>query len=258
MDLELKGKVVVVTGGGAGIGRAVSKGLAAEGAIPAIIGRSPLMDDFEAEIRALQPATIFVQTDVTDDEACRAAVARIAREGGGIHGLVNNAGTNDGVDLEAGTQAFMTSVQSNLAHYYGMAHHCLPHLRASRGAIVNISSKTAVTGQGNTSGYVASKAAQLGLTREWAAALLGDGVRVNAVLPAEVMTPLYARWIESFDDPEAKLEEITSRIPLGRRMTTDREIADTVLFLLSPRASHTTGQWVFPDGGYTHLDRLLT
>jgi L-fucose dehydrogenase len=128
----------------------------------------------------------------------------------------------------------------------------------SRGAIVNISSKTAVTGQGNTSGYVASKAAQLGLTREWAAALLGDGVRVNAVLPAEVMTPLYARWIESFDDPEAKLDEITSRIPLGRRMTTDREIADTVLFLLSPRASHTTGQWVFPDGGYTHLDRLLT
>jgi L-fucose dehydrogenase len=258
MDLELKGKVVVVTGGGAGIGGAISKGLAAEGAIPAILGRSPLTNDFEAEIRALQPAMIFVQTDVTDDEACRAAVARIVGEGGGIHGLVNNAGTNDGIDLEAGTQAFMASVQSNLAHYYGMAHHCLQHLRASRGAIVNISSKTAVTGQGNTSGYVASKAAQLGLTREWAAALLGDGVRVNAVLPAEVMTPLYARWIESFNDPEAKLAEITTRIPLGRRMTTDREIADTVLFLLSPRASHTTGQWVFPDGGYTHLDRLLT
>jgi L-fucose dehydrogenase len=195
---------------------------------------------------------------VTDDAACRDAVAQIAAEAGGIYGLVNNAGTNDGVDLEAGTQAFMNSVQSNLAHYYGMVHHCLPHLRASRGAIVNISSKTAVTGQGNTSGYVASKAAQLGLTREWAAALLADGVRVNAVLPAEVMTPLYARWIESFEDPAARLEEITRRIPLGRRMTTDREIADTVLFLLSARASHTTGQWIFPDGGYTHLDRLLT
>lgn len=258
MDLELNGKVVVVTGGGAGIGGAVSLGLAAEGAIPAILGRSPLTAEFEAQIRALQPATIFAQVDVTDDGACRDAVAHIAQERGGIHGLVNNAGTNDGVDLEAGTQAFMASVQSNLAHYYGMAHHCLPHLRASRGAIVNISSKTAVTGQGNTSGYVASKAAQLGLTREWAAALLADGVRVNAVLPAEVMTPLYARWIASFDDPAGKLDEITRRIPLGRRMTTDREIADTVLFLLSPRASHTTGQWVFPDGGYTHLDRLLT
>lgn len=257
MDMELQGKVVVVTGGGAGIGGAVSLGLAREGAIPAILGRNPLKTDFEAEIRTLQPATIFVQVDVTDDTACGDAVASIVTEAGGIHGLVNNAGTNDGVDLEAGTEAFMASVQSNLAHYYGMAHHCLPHLRASRGAIVNISSKTAVTGQGNTSGYVASKAAQLGLTREWAAALLNDGVRVNAVLPAEVMTPLYARWIESFDDPQARLEEITRRIPLGRRMTTDREIADTVLFLLSARSSHTTGQWVFPDGGYTHLDRML-
>ena len=257
MDLELEGKVVVVTGGGAGIGGAISLGLAAEGAIPAILGRSALKAGFEAQIRALQPETIFVQVDVSDDGACRDAVARIVDAGQGIHGLVNNAGTNDGVDLEAGTAAFMASVESNLAHYYAMAHHCLPHLRASRGAIVNISSKTAVTGQGGTSGYVAAKAAQLGLTREWAAALLADGIRVNAVLPAEVMTPLYARWIESFDDPQAKLEEISRRIPLGRRMTTDREIADTVLFLLSGRSSHTTGQWIFPDGGYTHLDRLL-
>lgn len=257
MDLELNGKVVVVTGGGAGIGGAISLGLAAEGAIPAIFGRSPLKADFEGEIRARQPATIFVQVDVTDDDACRDAVAHVVAEAGGIHGVVNNAGTNDGVDLTAGTAAFMASVRSNLAHYYGMVHHCLPHLRTSRGAVVNISSKTAVTGQGNTSGYVAAKAAQLGLTREWAAALLDNGIRVNAVLPAEVMTPLYARWIESFDDPEARLSEITRRIPLGRRMTTDREIADTVLFLLSARSTHTTGQWIFPDGGYTHLDRML-
>ncbi|MGF7155535.1 L-fucose dehydrogenase [Novosphingobium gossypii] len=257
MDLELNGKVVVVTGGGAGIGGAISLGLAAEGAIPAIFGRSPLKADFEGEIRARQPATIFVQVDVTDDDACRDAVAHVVAEAGGIHGVVNNAGTNDGVDLSAGTDDFMASVRSNLAHYYGMVHHCLPHLRTSRGAVVNISSKTAVTGQGNTSGYVAAKAAQLGLTREWAAALLDDGIRVNAVLPAEVMTPLYARWIESFDDPEARLSEITRRIPLGRRMTTDREIADTVLFLLSARSTHTTGQWIFPDGGYTHLDRML-
>jgi len=258
MDLGLKDKIVIVTGGGAGIGGAISTVLAEEGAIPAILGRSPLLPEFEASIRAIQPGTIFIQTEMTDDAACAAAVAEIVARGRGIHGLVNNAGTNDGVGLERGTTAFLASVTANLGHYYGMAHHCLPHLRTSKGAIVNISSKTALTGQGGTSGYVAAKAAQLGLTREWAAALLEDGIRVNAVLPAEVMTPLYARWIETFDQPAVKLADITRKIPLGHRMTTDREIADTVVFLLSDRASHTTGQWVVPDGGYTHLDRALT
>ncbi len=120
-----------------------------------------------------------------------------------------------------------------------------------------MSSKTALTGQGATSAYVAAKAAQLGLTREWAAAFLKDGVRVNAVIPAEVMTPLYANWLKTFDNPEERLARITRRIPLGHRMTTPREIADTVVFLLSSRSSHTTGQWLFPDGGYTHLDRAI-
>ncbi|MEG3123636.1 SDR family oxidoreductase [Sphingomonas sp. GB1N7] len=258
MKLELDDKVVIVTGGGAGIGGAISTVLAEEGAIPAILGRSPLAPAFEARLRELQPKAIFIQTEMTDDAACAQAVARIVAEGHGIHGLVNNAGANDNVGLEAGTAAFLASLSANLGHYYGMAHHCLPHLKASRGAIVNISSKTALTGQGQTSGYVAAKAAQLGLTREWAAALIDEGVRVNAVLPAEVMTPLYRTWIDSFDDPDAKLAEISAKIPLGRRMTTAREIADTVVFLLSPRSSHTTGQWIVPDGGYTHLDRTLT
>jgi L-fucose dehydrogenase len=171
---------------------------------------------------------------------------------------VNNAGINDNVGLDAGRAAFVQSLEKNLIHYYTMAHYCVPHLKASRGAIVNISSKTAVTGQGNTSGYCASKGGQLALTREWAAALANDGVRVNAVIPAEVMTPLYRSWIASFDHPEEKLAAITSKIPLGKRLTTAEEIADTAVFLLSQRAAHTTGQWVYVDGGYSHLDRALT
>lgn len=138
-----------------------------------------------------------------------------------------------------------------------MAHHCEPHLKASRGAIVNLSSKTALTGQGGTSGYCAAKGAVLSLTREWAASLAPHGVRVNAVVPAEVMTPLYESWLASFDDPAAKLAAITQRIPLGKRMTSADEIAATAVFLLSARAAHTTGQWLFVDGGYTHLDRAL-
>src|SRR6185503_8973678 len=155
-------------------------------------------------------------------------------------GLVNNAGVNDKIDLDAGRDAFVQSLERNLIHYYVMAHHCAPHLIQSKGAIVNVSSKTAVTGQGNTSGYAASKGAQLALTREWAAELIDDGVRVNAVLPAEVMTPLYERWLNTLGDPETKLREITEKIPLGRRMTTQAEIAAATVFLLSPtQSAHT-------------------
>jgi L-fucose dehydrogenase len=184
-------------------------------------------------------------------------VAQTVSRFGAIDGMVNNAGVNDGVGLEAGCEAFRRSLEANLVHGYLMAHLCLQQLVQRQGAIVNIASKTALTGQGGTSGYVASTAGLLGLTREWAASLAPQGVRVNAVLPAEVMTPMYRRWIASRPDPEAALADITRRIPLGRRMTTDQEIADQVVFLLSDRSSHTTGQWLHPDGGYVHLDRAL-
>lgn len=259
MNLGLEGKVVLVTGGGSGIGAAISLSLAREGAIPVICGRSALDAQFEEQLRSLQPHARTFQFDLTQEEACAAAVSRTVAELGCIDGLVNNAGINDNVGLEAGRDAFIASLERNLVHYYVMTHHCTPHLRKSRGAIVNVSSKTAVTGQGNTSGYCAAKGAQLSLTREWAVALAPDGVRVNAVIPAEVMTPLYQRWLASFDDPDAKLAAITDKIPLGHRMTTSEEIASSVVFLLSDKASsHTTGQWIFVDGGYTHLDRAIT
>jgi len=81
---------------------------------------------------------------------------------------------------------------------------------------------------------------------------------VNAIVPAEVNTPLYKQWLSTFPDPEKKLAEIVSKIPLGRRMTTPEEIAAMVLFLISEQASHITAQHVFVDAGYTHLDRALT
>ena len=257
MDLQLTGKAVIVTGGGSGIGAAISMALANEGAIPVILGRDPLNADFEQALRAAQPAALFFQLELGDDAACRDAVAQTVQRLGGVQGLVNNAGVNDKVGLEDGKAAFLASIDRNLTHCYVMAHLCLPHLRASRGAIVNIASKTALTGQGHTSGYVASKGALLALTREWSLALLDDGIRVNAVIPAEVMTPMYGAELAKFADPQAQLARITRKIPLGQRMTTPQEIADTVVFLLSERASHTTGQWLFVDGGYVHLDRAL-
>jgi len=247
MDLGLRDKVFIVTGGGAGIGAAICAALAREGARPVSLGRGA----------AAEHAARHFELELEDEAAVRAAVDATLAQFGAIHGLVNNAGVNDGVGLDAGPAAFRASLERNLVHAYLLAHLCTPALKVARGSIVNISSKTAVTGQGGTSGYTASKGALLSLTREWAAALRHDGIRVNAVVPAEVMTPLYQHWLDSFPDPEAQLTDIARRIPLGQRLTTADEIADTVVFLLSERAGHTTGQWVFVDGGYTHLDRSL-
>jgi L-fucose dehydrogenase len=138
-----------------------------------------------------------------------------------------------------------------------MAHHALPELKKSKGAIVNIGSKTSVTGQGGTSGYAAANGGRNALTREWAVELIPYNIRVNAVIVAESFTPLYGRWINTFPNPEKKLKEITDKIPFENRMTTCEEIANSVAFLLSEKSSHTTGQLVFVDGGYTHLDRAL-
>jgi NAD(P)-dependent dehydrogenase (short-subunit alcohol dehydrogenase family) len=84
------------------------------------------------------------------------------------------------------------------------------------------------------------------------------GIRVNAIVPSEVMTPLYRQWLSTFPDPEEKLASIITKIPLGKRMTRPEDIAAAVLFLLSPQAGHVTAQHVFVDGGYVHLDRALT
>jgi|JI7StandDraft_1071085.scaffolds.fasta_scaffold46705_3 L-fucose dehydrogenase len=258
MDLGLKDKIVVVTGGGSGIGAAISTALADEGAVPVIYARRPPEDGFLAGLVARSPRAGWVKADLSRDDECRRAVEETHRRWGRVDALVNNAGANDGVGLDAGPEAFRASLDQNLIHYYTLVHLLLADLKAAKGAVVNISSKTAVTGQGGTSAYVAAKAAQLGLTREWAAALAADGVRVNAVIPAEVMTPLYRRWLDSMEDAEAKLAEITARIPLEGRMTLDTEMAATVVFALSPKSGHTTGQWLFVDGGYTHLDRALS
>lgn len=258
MDLNLQHKVVIVTGGTSGIGAAISMRLAEEGAIPVVFARHAPDDAFWRALAQKQPQAACIPVELQDDAQCRDAVAETVARFGRLDGLVNNVGVYDSIGLEAGRDAFVASLERNLIHYYVMAHYCVPHLKAARGAIVNISSKTAVTGQGNTSGYCASKGAQLALTREWAVALRDDGVRVNAVIPAEVMTPLYRNWLAGFDDPDAKLAGIAGKVPLGQRFTTADEIADTAVFLLSARASHTTGQWLFVDGGYTHLDRAIS
>lgn len=260
MDLELKGKVVIVTGGASGIGAAIVRTCVKEGAVPVTVDRDvQACSVLQAELKKTGVKCGFISVDLEDPKLCEQAVAQTVSEFGRIDALVNNAGRNDKVGLEQGNPGeYVASLKRNLVHYYCMAHYALPHLKASRGAIVNIGSKTAVTGQGSTSGYASSKGAVMALTREWAAELLPYGIRVNTVLPAEVMTPLYRNWLDTFEKPDEKLAVILSKIPLEKRMTTVDEIAAMVVFLLSERSSHTTGQHLFVDGGYVHLDRALT
>ncbi|MDP4260978.1 MAG: SDR family oxidoreductase [Bacteroidota bacterium] len=259
MDLGLKDKVILVTGGAKGIGEGIAHVLAKEAAIPVIIGRNE--EDNKRTVQSIEKKggkALGIKAELSVPSECEAAVKKTAETFGRIEGLVNNAGVNDGVGLENGNyEKFMNSLHKNVVHYYLMAHFSLPWLKKSKGAIVNITSKTAETGQGNTSAYAASNGGRNALTREWAVELLKYSIRVNAVVVAECFTPLYAKWIETLPDPQKKLKEIESKIPLENRMTTSEEIANAVAFLLSERSSHTTGQLIHVDGGYVHLDRAL-
>lgn len=259
MDLQLKDKVIIVTGGARGIGAGIVRACAGEGAIPVIVGRDA--EDGQALQQELSQGGKcgLITVELSTPESCSQSVEQTVKTYGRLDGLVNNAGVNDKIGLEHGSPPdYVASLHRNLVHYYCMAHYALPHLKRSRGAIVNIGSKTAVTGQGGTSGYASSKGAIMALTREWAVELLPYSIRVNTVIPAEVMTPLYRHWLDTFPNPQEKLQHIIAKIPLEKRMTTPEEIANTTVFLLSARSSHTTGQHLFVDGGYVHLDRSLT
>jgi len=260
MDLGLKDKVVVVTGAAGlqgSIGETIVQTLADEGAIPVIVCRNDRGIGYAKALQEKGIDSIFVKTDLADAMQIKAAAARIGEKYGRIDALINNIGVNDGAGLDASIEDFMWSLKLNLVSFFAMTKYCLPYIKKVKGNILNIGSKVALTGQGKTSGYAASKGGVLGLTREWAVDLISDGIRSNAIVIAESWTPAYDNWIKTLDDGEEKLRSIVKKIPLENRMTTPQEIADVCLFTISEKSSHTTGQFITVDGGYVHLDRSL-
>ena len=255
MDLGLRNKIVLVTGGAKGIGAATVKAFLAEDCKVVIVDR-----DTEAGLVLATSSgsrARFVEADLTNLKSCKQAVEQTVSWFGGLDVLVNNAGFNDGLGLETSPEDFMTSVQNNLLHVYAMTHYSLPQLRKGPGSILNLGSKVSVTGQGKTSAYAAAKGAISALTREWAVALAPVKVRVNCVIPAECITDQYEQFFQTQTNPEASKKAIADIVPFEQRLTTPEEIAQTIVFLASDRSSHTTGQLVFVDGGYTHFDRAV-
>lgn len=258
MEKLLNEKVTVVTGGARGIGEAIVRKFTEEGALVAFIDinshRGALL---EQELNGLGYNTLFYFGNLARSTTVCDFIQKTVDRFSKIDVLVNNAGVNDFVGLEDDPKKFIISLEKNLFHYFYTAHFALPYLIQSKGAIINISSKVALMGEGHTSGYAASKGGILALTKEWALDLAKYGIRVNSVIPAQVWTPLAEEAILKHPKGQELKNQLESQIPLERRFTSPKEIADTALYLASDLSSHTTGSELHPNGGYSLDSRFL-
>ncbi len=249
--MKLKDKGVIITGGGKGIGQGCA-------AVCARYGASVMIADIDREAggRTADELTKaghrvqFVAADVSNEESVKELIDRAAAWLGRIDGLVNNAGIHPPArPIETERVAdFDAVLRVNLTSTYMATKFALPHLLKSRGSIVIMSSAVAAMGQASAPAYVASKAGQLGLTKALALDLAPKGVRVNAVCPSNVDTPLMRDWAATLPDPKAALKRVASWQPINR-MATAEEIGEVVAFLLSAESAFITGQSIIADGG---------
>ena len=239
VTIDLAGRNAWVTGAASGIGAAIADALHEAGARVVSLDRS-----HAAETRVEQGREVQVPLDVTDTEAVEAAVLRLVEKGGPPDILVNNAGvTRDGVVWKLRDEDWETVIDTNLGGAFRMTRACVPHMRQRRGgAIVNISSINALRGKFGQSNYAASKGGLIAFTKAVAREVAREGIRVNAVAPGFIDTPLTGRL------PDAVRAQAMSEIVLGR-LGKPEDIAAAVLFLASPLAAHITGQVLVVDGG---------
>ncbi len=239
VTIDLAGRNAWVTGAASGIGAAIADALHEAGARVVSLDRS-----HAAETRVEHGREVQVPLDITDTAAVEAAVARLVEKSGPPDILVNNAGvTRDGVVWKLRDDDWQTVIDTNLGGAFRMTRACVPHMRERRGgAIVNIASINALRGKFGQSNYAASKGGLIAFTKAVAREVAREGIRVNAVAPGFIETPLTSRL------PEALRAQAASEVLLGR-LGKPEDIASAVLFLASPLAAHITGQVLVVDGG---------
>jgi NAD(P)-dependent dehydrogenase (short-subunit alcohol dehydrogenase family) len=254
----LRGRVVIVTGGASGIGRAATERLAEEGAAVAIVDRNEaLATELAGALRAKGARVLALPTDVSREDDVKDAVARTARELGGVSGLLTSAGIFDGGDMrllaDVELATFNRTLSINLTGTFLFVKYGLPHLLAAapsaagvRGAIVTIASTAGLRGHGFGSGYTASKGGVIALTRLVAFQYGEQGIRANCLCPGLTATPMTGG---AYDDP-ARMKQVTRGIPL-RRIGQPEEVGNLACYLLSEDASYVNGQVIAADGGAT-------
>ncbi|HSW04410.1 SDR family NAD(P)-dependent oxidoreductase [Aquabacterium sp.] len=243
----LQGRLALVTGAASGIGRAIAWGYAQQGARVVMTDLAePGCQDTVAEIRHAGGEAWAFGLDVCDDEACRAVAERVGAEIGDIDVLVNSAGIliREGIDSPQAHAALRRVVDVNLFGCFNTIHAFLPALRRTRGSIINIASGAAFIAQAGCVGYSSSKAALKMLTETMAVDLAADGIRVNALAPGVIETPMTAA---TRSDP-ARLAAFMRRTPMGRVGQPD-ELAGPAIFLASAMASYVNGVTLPVDGG---------
>lgn len=250
---EMTDRVALVTGAASGIGLATAEALARAGASVALLSRPD--DDLDAarsQVQAHGGRVITVGADVGDSAAVRAAFGRVESELGPIDAVHNNAGISIVSPLTDTTDdVFESLVRTNLAgSFYVLREAARVMQPRRRGAIVNTASELAIMGQAGYVAYTATKGAILSMTRSAAAELASWGIRVNAVCPGTTKTPMFLAEFDGVADPAAELADNAASVAM-QRIAEPSEIGETVVFLLSQRASYVTGTHLTVDGGRT-------
>ena len=249
--MRLDGKVAVITGGSKGIGFGCARVFGRYGCSVVIGSRGEEAGRAaEQELRDAGTQALFVPTDVTRQADVERLIETAVGRFGRLDCMVNNAGWHPPAETceEVSVEDFEWLLRLNLTSTYMGCKFALPHLLQTRGSIVNMSSEAGVIGQAEAPRYVTTKAAQIGLTKALALDLAPKGVRVNAVCPAGVRTPLLEEWLNGHSDPQAAWDTENRIHPIGRVATID-EIGEVCAFLASDSASFITGQAICPDGG---------